>query len=91
MVWVDHLFLKNGIRQQRKQYFEYPFVNNDAIVVINDDMSNCFVNGLPNESISNKIVPNRIKKHLENELQKITHPCYSHIKIELNSYIGNPK
>ena len=54
-------------------------------------MSNCFVNGLPNESISNKIVPNRIKKHLKNELQKITHPCYSYIKIELNSYIGNPK
>jgi hypothetical protein len=91
MVWVDHLFLKSGIRQQRKQYFEYPFLNNDTITVINNDMSNCFVNGLPNESISNKIVPNRIKKHLKNELQKITHPCYSYIKIELNSYIGNPK
>ena len=91
MVWVDHLFLKSGIRQQRKQYFEYPFLNNDLITVINNDMSNCFVNGLPNESISNKILPNRIKKHLKNELQKITHPCYSYIKIELNSYIGNPK
>ena len=91
MVWVDHLFLKSGIRQQRKQYFEYPFLNNDLITVINNDMSNCFVNGLPNESISNKIVPNRIKEHLKNELQKITHPCYSYIKIELNSYIGNPK
>jgi hypothetical protein len=91
MVWVDHLFLKSGIRQQRKQYFEYPFLNNDLITVINNDMSNCFVNGLPNESISNKILPNRIKKHLKNELQKITHPNYSYIKIELNSYIGNPK
>ena len=91
MVWVDHLFLKSGIRQQRKQYFEYPFLNNDLITVINNDMSNCFVNGLPNESISNKIVPNRIKEHLKNKLQKITHPCYSYIKIELNSYIGNPK
>jgi hypothetical protein len=91
MVWVDHLFLKSGIRQQRKQYFEYPFLNIDLITVINNDMSNCFVNGLPNKSISNKIVPNRIKKHLENELQEIIHPCYSYIKIELNGYIGNPK
>ena len=91
MVWVDHLFLKSGIRQQRKQYFEYPFLNIDLITVINNDMSNCFVNGLPNKSISNKVVPNRIKKHLENELQEIIHPCYSYIKIELNGYIGNPK
>ena len=91
IVWVDHLFLKNGIRQQRKQYFEYLFLNNDNITIINNDMSDCFVNGLPNENISNKIVPNRIKQHQEIALQKITHPYYNYVKIEMNSYIGDPK
>ena len=54
-------------------------------------MSDCFVNGLPNENISNKIVPNRIKQHQEIALQKITHPYYNYVKIEMNSYIGDPK
>ena len=87
----NNLFLKNGIRQQRKQYFEYLFLNNDNVTIINNDMSDCFVNGLPNENISNKIVPNRIKQHQEIALQKITHPYYNYVKIEMNSYIGDPK
>jgi len=53
-------------------------------------MANVFVNGLPNESISNKIIPNRIENHTDAELQKIEHPDFSYIKIETNSYIGNP-
>jgi hypothetical protein len=54
-------------------------------------MKNIFVNGLPNEDISDKVVPNRIKNHAATELQKIVHPNYAYIKIEMNSYIGNPK
>ena len=91
IVWVDHLFLKNGIRQQRKKYFEYIFLRNDSITIINNDMSDCFVNGLPNKNISKKILPNRIKQHQAMALQKITHPYYNYVKIEMNSYIGNPK
>lgn len=90
IVWVDHLFLKNEIRQQRKQNFEYHFINNDTVTIVNSDMSNCYVNGLPNAPISNKIVPNRIANHPNKELQKIEHPLYSFVKIEMNSYIGNP-
>ena len=52
-------------------------------------MEYCFVNGLPNKSISDVIVPNRIKNKTL-KLQKIDHPIYSFIKIELNNYIGNP-
>ncbi|WP_299886011.1 hypothetical protein [uncultured Lacinutrix sp.] len=90
MVWVDHLFIKNGIRQQRKQDFEYTFLENDTLKIITDNMENVFVNGLPNKDISNKTVPNRIKNHTNSELQKISNPNFSYIKIETNSYIGNP-
>ena len=58
--------------------------------IINDGMENVFVNGLPNEPISNKIIPNRIENHTNAELQKIEHPDFSYIKIETNSYISNP-
>ncbi|MCD8439469.1 hypothetical protein [Tenacibaculum finnmarkense] len=91
LVWVDHLFLENGIRQQRKQYFEYTILKNDEVIIINDDMTNCYVNGLPNEDISDKIIPNRIQNHANTQFQKIKHPLYSFIKIEMNNYIGNPK
>ena len=90
MLWVDHLFIKEGIRQQRKQDFEYQILKNGNIKVINDNMENVFVNGLPNEPISDKIIPNRIENHTNSELQKINHPNFSYIKIETNTYIGNP-
>ncbi len=89
MIWVDHLFLEEGIRQQRQQAFEYLLLKDNNINIITDDMENCFVNGLPNEDISNKIVPNRIKNQTHVALQTIDHPNYKFIKIETNSYIGN--
>ncbi|WP_299762465.1 hypothetical protein [uncultured Dokdonia sp.] len=90
LLWVDHLFIKEGIRQQRQQVFEYPMLKEASITVVNDSMEYIFVNGLPNEGISNKIVPDRIQNHTATELQKIVHPNYEYIKIEMNSYIGNP-
>ena len=91
LVWVDHLFLENGIRQQRKQYFEYSILKKDKVIIINDNMNDCYVNGLPNVNISDKIIPVRITNHTNTELQKITHPFYYFVKIEMNNYIGNPK
>ncbi len=70
--------------------FEYQILKEGSVKIINDGMANVFVNGLPNESISNKIIPNRIENHTNAELQKIEHPDFSYIKIETNSYIGNP-
>jgi hypothetical protein len=90
LVWVDHLFIKEGIRQQRKQAFQYPLLTNEVVRIINDDMSHCFVNGLPNEHISDKIVTDRITNHNNEELQAIHHPIYKFVKLEINTYIGNP-
>ena len=91
IVWVDHKFLDLGIRQQRKLSFTYDLIGNNGITIISNNMDNCYVNGLPNEDIANKIVPNRIENHAKNELQKINHPVFSFVKIEMNPYIGNPK
>ncbi|WP_142784580.1 hypothetical protein [Changchengzhania lutea] len=90
MLWVDHLFLKSGIRQQRQQSFSYKVLKNDDIKIVNSNMENCFVNGLPNDAISNKVVPNRKINQTHSVLQPIKNSNYSFIKIELNTYIGNP-
>ncbi|MBO3116390.1 hypothetical protein J4050_06510 [Winogradskyella sp. DF17] len=90
LMWVDHLFVDGGIRQQRKQPFEYGVLDLNTLQTINDDMANCFVNGLPNKDISNKIVKNRIINHTNEELQTINHHNYKYIKLEVNTYIGNP-
>ncbi len=90
ILWVDHIFMKEGIRQQRKGAFEYNIIANDSIKVINTNMDNVFVNGLPNKRIANKISGKRIVNHTNAALQTITHPYFNFINIELNSYIGNP-
>jgi hypothetical protein len=90
MLWVDHLFVKSGIRQQRKLFFEYPLIAQSNISTINNSMENIFVNGLPNQNISDKIVPNRILNQTNAELQPIDHKNFSFIKIEINNYIGSP-
>ena len=91
LIWVDHLFLKDGIRQERKQNFEYPFVDDKKVEIINANMEDCYVNGLPNAEIANKIVTDRIINHKNTELQKIAHPNYGFINIEMNNFIGNPR
>ena len=89
LLWVEHIFIEEGIRQERKQQFTYTFDTQKALI-INDDMKNCYVNGLPNKAIANKILPNRIKNQTASQLQAIEHPYYSFIKIETNAYLGNP-
>jgi hypothetical protein len=91
VIWVDNLFLKEGIRQERQLRFEYSIPQNPIIRIVNNDMSFCFVNGMPNNEIAAKIVPDRDISQLQAQLQKIKHPLFSYFKIELNNYIGNPR
>ena len=92
IIWVDHQFLREGVRVQRKQYFKYPFQLNDSVKVINSSLENCFVNGLPNKSIAEKVVPNRNESHLKEQLQPLNNNTnFNYFKIELNNYIGNPR
>lgn len=91
MVWVDNLFLEEGIRQERKLRFNYQIPLKPIIKIISNRMDLCFVNGLPNKEIALKILPNRKKNHTNSTLQRVKHPLFWYAKIELNSYIGNPK
>lgn len=91
LLYVDHHFVREGVRVQRKQYFDYKLLDLSNCRIIISSLKNCFVNGLPNESLARTIVPNRNKKAEKELLQKVNGKGFSFIKIELNNYIGNPK
>jgi len=91
LLWVDHKFLTEGVRIQRKQFFDYQTMNLSKIELINTSLEFCFVNGLPNSEIAKKIIPLRDKNHGKNQLQGYEGDGFSFLKFEVNSYIGNPK
>jgi hypothetical protein len=91
LVWVDHKFITEGVRIQRKQWFNYKILDIKDLKIINSSLENCFVNGLSNILISNKALPNRDISHMEYQLQPIKGNGFDFIKLEVNSYIGNPK
>ncbi|MGY5352857.1 hypothetical protein ACXGQW_09930 [Wenyingzhuangia sp. IMCC45533] len=81
LINVDHQFMIEGIRQQRKLNFNY-HLKNDPIRIITANMDNCFVNGLPNELLPTK-QPKLSLIKTKNELNPF-------LKIELNTYTGIP-
>ena len=91
LIWVDHRFLREGVRIQRKQSFEFSLNELEGIQIINSSLENCFVNGLPNAFISNKMLPNRNSSHQENLFIPANGSGYEFIKVEVNGYIGNPR
>lgn len=91
LLWVDSEFMREGVRVQRKQYFDYELSTIPKLKILKSGLENCFVNGLENEQIAVKIFPNRDNTHGEELLQPMKGDGYDFIKIELNGYIGNPK
>ncbi|SEF46121.1 hypothetical protein SAMN04488130_101172 [Flavobacterium urumqiense] len=91
LLYVDHFFVRAGIRVQRKQYFDYTFMDLTKIKLLQSSLQNCFVNGLSNESIGKEVVPNRNNNSEKEQLQKVKGKGYDFIKIEINNYIGNPR
>jgi hypothetical protein len=91
LLYVDHFFVCEGVRVQRKQYFNYTFLNLKKLTSLQSSLKNCFVNGMPNESISKAVVPNRNSKSEEEQLQPVKGNGFEYIKVEINNYVGNPK
>jgi len=90
LIWVDHQYLREGIRQQRKQFFTYETKDISTLDVINTSLKYVFVNGLENSKIKEKLVANRREKDETKGLIKINGKGFQYIKIEINNYIGAP-
>ncbi|TSE10232.1 hypothetical protein [Aquimarina algiphila] len=91
LIWVDHQYLPEGIRPQRKQYFDYRFLNLSEIEKGENNLKNVFVNGLSNTVISDKVVPERKYDHQFASMIPVDGKGFSYIKLEINTYIGAPK
>lgn len=92
LVYVDHQFIKEGVRIQRKQYFTYNLPRDLNPVIIKSSTENCFVNGLESEALARAVIPVRNSKQESAQMQRVKgHKGYSFIKIEINNYIGNPR
>lgn len=89
MVWVDQMFVGRSVRQQRQQHFTYDLVGDYNLEIISTDMSNCYVNGLPNQSISDKIIPYRRVNDTYPFLQALDNEGCGYVKVEINSYLGS--
>ena len=86
--WVSHHFLQEGVRQQRKQEVTF-LLDNKETELISSSMQAIFVNGLPNTEIARKVVPQRNSAQ-QNEVQ-IALSDGGFLKVEINSYLGNPR
>jgi ABC-type transport system involved in Fe-S cluster assembly fused permease/ATPase subunit len=87
LIWVDHQFVKEGVRQQKKQFFNYTIMSMDEIQTVLNSTENCIINGIENEEVGEKFIPARILNHHHKDLQPIPE---GFVKIELNNFIGNP-
>jgi hypothetical protein len=91
LIYVDHFFVREGVRVQRKQYFDYQLLNLKNVKPIKSSLENCFVNGISNIEIAKAVVPNRDFNQEYEQLQKVNGNGFSYIKMEINNYIGNPR
>lgn len=91
ILWVDHQFLREGVRVQRKQFFDYKPISLEGLEVIHSSLELCFVNGLPNAAIGEKVFPDRNTSHERAQLKEYPGDGFSFLKFDMNSYIGNPK
>jgi hypothetical protein len=92
LIYVDHLFIKEGVRIQRKQYFTYNLIPDLNPIIIKSSTQSCFVNGLKSETLARVVIPKRNTQQEEAQMLSVKgHKAYSFIKIEINNYIGNPR
>ena len=86
--WVDHLFLKDGVRQQAKQAFERELPSFDRInLVRKGTINDFFVNGLPQRSFLNHV--NAANRPPKGGLLPLP-AQQGYVRFLVNAYIGNP-
>ena len=89
LIWVDHKFLKNGIRVQKKRSFEYVLADLEGLEIIDSGLEHCFVNNLPNAEISAQVLPQRNQLYQSKYKQTFfdANGAYT-IKIEMDNFLG---
>lgn len=90
LLWVDATYIDESVRQQRKRPFSEELFKESVPKIIRSSLETASVNGLPNQSISDKVVPNRKDTSTRKGFIKIENMPYSYITITTNNYIGNP-
>ena len=90
LIWVDHSYVREGIRPQRKKVFEYQLKELECLNSLNQDMENIYINGLPNKAISRTVTRNRRIDQDDYILIPTKGKGYNYIKVEINNYIGAP-
>ncbi len=91
LLWVDAVYIDESVRQQHKQSFSIKLKKGALPEIVTSGLYNVSVNGLPNESISQKIVPQRNRDGFEESFIPVRNKPYRFITITTNSYIGNPR
>lgn len=91
LIWTESIYIDQSVRPQRKRAFSIDLPDLEQPIVVSSSLLNISVNGLPNESISDKVHPNRNTAGKKEFLIPIIGMPYSFISITTNSYIGNPR
>ena len=73
------------------EYRKNTLVLLDGLKIVNSSLENCYVNGLPNAEIAGKVIGVRNRSHSYEQMQPFKGSDYDFIKLEMNSYIGNPR
>ncbi|MBT8276729.1 MAG: hypothetical protein KJO39_11335 [Bacteroidia bacterium] len=90
LIWVEKKYLEESVRAQRKYRFEYIIPKISSIDLLSSSLQYVFVNGLPNNEISKKLIPERKETQYYLELQEAISP-FRFIDFNLNYYVGNPR
>ncbi len=91
LIWTEAVYIDESVRPQRKRPFSIPLNQERLPVVLSNSLKNISINGLPNESISNKVHPQRTTAGDEEFLIPVKGMPYSFISITSNAYVGNPR
>ncbi|MGB5980886.1 MAG: hypothetical protein WBG46_01965 [Nonlabens sp.] len=81
LIWLDNYFVSESVRPYRKQKFEVTLQDLKGLKVIDQDMSNCYVNGMPNKILSTPQTKT---------LQKTDMQSIPYVSLMTNSYISKP-
>lgn len=91
LLWVDRDYSLEGIRVQRTQEVALVFRDVTALDILEEGTEKCYVNGIPNQEIVKKyglLKENRIP---DNFLKPLGAKGFTFIRLDTNSYIGNPR